>query len=86
MFKYYPTKFECVDDADNTIFKLDTFDEETVSIEMSTCIGTNTWPEISAAIQDCLNQMLEVDVSDVHKTNSEVLLKMVDEILEIEND
>ena len=64
MINYYPTKFECVDDAGNIIFKLDTFDEESVSIEMSICIGTNTWPEISAAIQDCLNQMLELEVAE----------------------
>ena len=64
MIKYYPTMFECVDDVGDIIFKLLTFDDESVSIDMSICIGTNTWPEISAAIQDCLNQMLELEVAE----------------------
>ena len=55
--KIYPTKFEAYDEALNSMFRVESFDECSATVTIETVVNVASWDEISAGIRDCLVQM-----------------------------
>lgn len=54
--KATPTEFECMDNGD-PVFKVSMFDAHSAEVKISSLVNHETWPEISAEIQKCLDSM-----------------------------
>ena len=52
-----PTEFEIDDGMGEHLAKVEMFDEHGSSVTVSTVVHPVTWPELSAAILSCLQQM-----------------------------
>ena len=57
--KYYPTRFECVDESGDLIFNVTTFDQHSANVQIKYLVNEKNWKAISEAIQDCLDQMFQ---------------------------
>lgn len=55
--KIYATEIECVDEKDEIIFKLKTFDLHTATIEIKTLLSNSNIDEILQKVKDALNQL-----------------------------
>ena len=48
--KVYPVKCEAVDEADDVVFTLESFDADCYSLEVKTLVDADNWPRIADAI------------------------------------
>lgn len=56
MIKLYPTEIEAHQDG-SLVFKVTAQDEFCAEVEFSTWLTAESWPEVSAAIQQALDMM-----------------------------
>jgi hypothetical protein len=52
--KLYATKIEGYDETDECIFKVESFDTETCSVEISTVVNVESWNEIKDRIGEAI--------------------------------
>lgn len=58
MLDCYPTNFECVDtETQDTLFKVEMFDEYVANVDVITCVTVESWDELSVKIRECLVAM-----------------------------
>ena len=48
--KVYPVKCEAVDETDEVVFTLESFDADCYSLEVKTLVDTDNWPGVAKAV------------------------------------
>lgn len=58
MIDCYPTNYEAIDtETQDSLFKVEMFDEYVANVDVVTCVTVESWNEISEEIKQCLIAM-----------------------------